>query len=194
MFCCFHPARRSGEGGPPCASRGWKGRGRQRLLRRSRMPNCRRFVFSRKLFRHGRVESRANLAFSRLVAGSNSAGKPHHIDIILFSKTADRTRKLTHGIFSSIGCRTDQLHPPADVSQEAVILPDYVFTIRSEGQMVERARVVACDNDDAALGYACSMVRRLRTVGGYNDPNLMVRVFDDRRPLVFCLPFLPARA
>ena len=194
MFCCFHPARRSGEGGPPCASRGWKGRGRQRLLRRSRMPNCRRFVFSRKLFRHGRVEFAQTWP---LVGWSLVRIQPgNHITLIsfCFSKTADRTRKLTHGIFSSIGCRTDQLHPPADVSQEAVILPDYVFTIRSEGQMVERARVVACDNDDAALGYACSMVRRLRTVGGYNDPNLMVRVFDDRRPLVFCLPFLPARA
>jgi hypothetical protein len=73
-------------------------------------------------------------------------------------------------------------------------LPEYVFTIQSAGQMVERAQVVACDNDHAALGYACSMVHKLRTVGGYNDPNLMVRVFDDRRPLVFCLPFLPARA
>ena len=149
----------------------------------------------RSLFRSaGKYIIRATSAPTCSWATSNPAGKPHHIDIILFFQTADRTRKLTHGIFSSIGCRTDQLHPPADVSEEAVILPDYVFTIRSEGQMVERARVVACDNDDAALGYACSMVRRLRTVGGYNDPNLMVRVFDDRRPLVFCLPFLPARA
>jgi hypothetical protein len=73
-------------------------------------------------------------------------------------------------------------------------LPEYVFTIRSEGQIVERARVVACDNDHAALGYACSMVQKLRTIGGYSDPNLMVRVFDDRRPLVFSVPFLPARA
>jgi hypothetical protein len=59
--------------------------------------------------------------------------------------------------------------------------------------MLTPARVVACDDDEAALSYACAMVRKLRK-SGYSDPNLMVKVFDDRRPLVFCLPFLPARA
>jgi hypothetical protein len=73
-------------------------------------------------------------------------------------------------------------------------LPEYVFTIRSGGQTLARARVVACLDDDEALGYACAMVRKLRKDGGYNDPNLMMNVFDDRRPFVFCLPFLPARA
>jgi hypothetical protein len=73
-------------------------------------------------------------------------------------------------------------------------LPEYVFTIRSEGQTLAPARIVACDDDDAALGYACAMVRKLRKSGGYNDPNLMMKVFDDRRPFVFWLPFLPARA
>jgi hypothetical protein len=60
--------------------------------------------------------------------------------------------------------------------------------------MVDPPCVVACDDDDAALGYACLMVRNLKRAGGYDDPDLMVRVFDDRRPLIFCLPFLPARA
>jgi hypothetical protein len=59
--------------------------------------------------------------------------------------------------------------------------------------MLAPARVAACDDDEAALSYACAMVRELRK-SGYCDPNLMVKVFDDRRPLVFCLPFLPARA
>jgi hypothetical protein len=73
-------------------------------------------------------------------------------------------------------------------------LPEYVFTIRSADRMVDPPRVVACDNDDAALGYACLMVRNLKRAGGYDDPDLTVRVFDNRRPLIFCLPFLPARA
>lgn len=60
--------------------------------------------------------------------------------------------------------------------------------------MVDPPCVVACDDDDAALGYACLMVRNLKRAGGYDDPDLTVRVFDDRRPLIFWLPFLPARA
>jgi hypothetical protein len=73
-------------------------------------------------------------------------------------------------------------------------LPEYVFTIRCGGRTLAPARVVACNDDDEALGHACAMVRKLRKDGGYNDPNLMMNVFDDRRPFVFCLPFLPARA
>ena len=65
-------------------------------------------------------------------------------------------------------------------------MPEYVFTIRSGSEMLTPARIVACDDDAAALGYACLMVRKLRKDGGYSDPNLMVKVFDNRRPLVFC--------
>ena len=50
-------------------------------------------------------------------------------------------------------------------------------------------------NDDAAaLDYACAMARELKQTGGYNDPDLVVNVRDQARPMVLSIPFLPACA
>src|SRR5215813_3912600 len=47
-----------------------------------------------------------------------------------------------------------------------------IFTIRFVDQMVTPRQVVACDDDAAALGHACTVVRELRRGGGYVDPDL----------------------
>jgi hypothetical protein len=92
-----------------------------------------------------------------------------------------------------MGRCTKRLHPLPDAGcVRGGDLPEYVFTIRSGGQTLALARVVACNDDDEALGHARAMVRKLRKNGGYNDPNLTMNVFDDRRPFVFCLP-VPSR-
>jgi hypothetical protein len=69
-------------------------------------------------------------------------------------------------------------------------LPEYLFTIRSGGRTLEPPRAVPLDGDDAALAYACEMVRKLREGGGYDDPTLSIKVMDEYRPMVFSIPFL----
>jgi hypothetical protein len=69
-------------------------------------------------------------------------------------------------------------------------LPEYLFTIRSAGRTLEPPRAVPLDCDDAALVYACEMVRKLRKSGGYDDPTLSLKVTDHYRSMVFSIPFL----
>ena len=69
-------------------------------------------------------------------------------------------------------------------------MPEYLFTIRSGGRTLEPPRAVPLDCDDAALVYACEMVREPRKSGGYDDPALSVKVRDEHRPMVFSIPFL----
>jgi hypothetical protein len=54
--------------------------------------------------------------------------------------------------------------------------------------------VVALTGDEAALGYACELARKLRRTGGYSDPNLAIRVADQHRAIVFSIPFRAACA
>jgi hypothetical protein len=42
-------------------------------------------------------------------------------------------------------------------------LTEYIFTIRSGDQLFEAERAVALDGDEAALDYACELVRHLRS-------------------------------
>lgn len=73
-------------------------------------------------------------------------------------------------------------------------MPQYFFTIRSGSQEHQEARVVVLNDDAAALDYACAMARELKQTGGYNDPDLVVNVRDQARPMVLSIPFLPACA
>ena len=58
--------------------------------------------------------------------------------------------------------------------------------------MDEAPRVVALPcGDQAALDYACDLVRQLKKAGGYDDPGLVVLVRDERGRLTFCVQ--PAR-
>jgi hypothetical protein len=54
--------------------------------------------------------------------------------------------------------------------------------------------VVALTGDEAALGYACELARKLRRTGGYSDPNLAIRVADQHRAIVFSIPLSAACA
>ena len=71
---------------------------------------------------------------------------------------------------------------------------EYVFIIRSRGQILEPPRPVLLDHDEAALGYACEMANKLRKSGRYNDPGLVVSVIDEYRPMIFSVPLLAACA
>jgi hypothetical protein len=48
--------------------------------------------------------------------------------------------------------------------------------------------------DQAALEYACDLVRQLKKGSGYDDPGLVVLVRDERRRSIFSIPFLAACA
>ena len=73
-------------------------------------------------------------------------------------------------------------------------LPRYYFTIRSSDHEDIDPRGSQFADDDAALDYACCMIRRLQASGGYDDPGLILEVRNERRETVFFIPFLPACA
>jgi hypothetical protein len=73
-------------------------------------------------------------------------------------------------------------------------LREYVFIVRSGGQILEPPLRVLLDHDEAALGYASEMANKLRKSGSYNDPSLVVSVMDEYRPMIFSVPLLAACA
>lgn len=74
-------------------------------------------------------------------------------------------------------------------------LPEYIFTIRSGEQVYEPPRAVELSGgDQAALDYACDLVRQLKKDGGYDDPGLVILVRDERGRSIFSIPFLAACA
>jgi hypothetical protein len=73
-------------------------------------------------------------------------------------------------------------------------LPEYVFTIRSGERLHGPPRIASFNDDNAAIGYACELIRKLRKSSGYDDPNLLVRIKDEYRSVAFSIPFLAACA
>jgi hypothetical protein len=70
----------------------------------------------------------------------------------------------------------------------------YTFIICSGQQVCGPPRAVEVPGgDQAALNYACDLVRQLKKSAGYDDPGLMVLVRDERGP-IFTIPFLAACA
>ena len=65
----------------------------------------------------------------------------------------------------------------------------YTFTIQLDGQVQEAPRSETLRDDAAALGYACDMARELRNSGGCHDPNLMIKVRDENRQIIFSIPW-----
>ena len=56
-----------------------------------------------------------------------------------------------------------------------MLLPEYIFIIRSAELECEPPRAVEISGGDkAALDYACDLVRQLKKGGGYDDPGLVV--------------------
>jgi tellurite resistance protein len=70
-------------------------------------------------------------------------------------------------------------------------LSRYYFTIRwSDHEDIDQQGTELAD-DDAALDYACRMIRRLQASGGHNDPGLILEVRNEKREMVLFIPFLP---
>jgi hypothetical protein len=69
-------------------------------------------------------------------------------------------------------------------------MPQYFFTVRADSADVQESAADLRD-DAAALEYAFELVRahRANALGGS-----LVRVRDERRPIVFSIPFLPGCA
>ena len=70
----------------------------------------------------------------------------------------------------------------------------YYFTIRSPAHEDIDPQGNELTDDDAALDYACRMIQWLRASGGYDDPELMLQVRNEKREMVLFVPFLPACA
>ncbi len=73
-------------------------------------------------------------------------------------------------------------------------MPEYVFTIRSGERLHGAPRIASFDDDTAAIGYACELVRNLKNNSGYDDPNLLVKIKDECRSVAFSIPFRAACA
>ena len=73
-------------------------------------------------------------------------------------------------------------------------MPRYYFTIRSSDHEEIDPQGTEQADDDAALDYACRMIRRLQASGGYDDPGFMLEVQNETREMVLFIPFLPACA
>jgi hypothetical protein len=69
-------------------------------------------------------------------------------------------------------------------------MPQYFFTVRADSDDAQESAADLRD-DAAALEYAFDLVRASRAgaLGGS-----LVRVWDQTRPIVFSIPFLPACA
>ena len=55
--------------------------------------------------------------------------------------------------------------------------------------MQEAPRSETLRDDAAALEYACDMARELRNSGRCHDPNLMIKVTDENRLIIFSIPY-----
>ena len=72
-------------------------------------------------------------------------------------------------------------------------MPRYYFRIRSCDQEHEDERCAVLQDVEAALDYACRMVREL-SANGCNDPGLLLCVSNEMREIVLSVPFLAACA
>ena len=71
-------------------------------------------------------------------------------------------------------------------------MPHYFFTVQSEGDATERAAELK--DDEAALAFACEIVRELTQSLAHTDRTSLVEVRDETRSMVLSIPFLAACA
>jgi hypothetical protein len=73
-------------------------------------------------------------------------------------------------------------------------MPRYFFMVRT-GDREASERAAELNDDAAALAYACDIARELAQMGALiGNPDLMVKVRDETRPMVFSGPSLAACA
>ena len=73
-------------------------------------------------------------------------------------------------------------------------MPQYFFKIRGAEVGHNDEIGAPFDDDAAALDHACHIVRELRASGRYDDPRLVVDVWNDLGRRVLSVPFLAACA
>jgi hypothetical protein len=107
---------------------------------------------------------------------------------VLFDNEGQNTRCENFSLFST----THSPLSPALAARESTICRNTFSQFGLKAKWLsERGRF---DRITPRLDNRAQWFTSSGPVGGYSGPNLTVRVFDDRRPLIFCLPFLPARA
>jgi hypothetical protein len=72
-------------------------------------------------------------------------------------------------------------------------MPRYCFTVRLADHEQKEERYAVLQDADAALDYACHIIKEL-SARGHNDPGLLVSVRNEVRELVLSVPFLAACA
>jgi hypothetical protein len=73
-------------------------------------------------------------------------------------------------------------------------MPRYFFTFGAGENGTWANRAAELHDDAAALAYACELARELRRGDDHTDPNSLVKVSDDTRPMVLSIPLLVACA
>ena len=73
-------------------------------------------------------------------------------------------------------------------------MPRYFFTVGAGEKGTRANRAAELHDDAAALAYACELARELRRGDDHTDPNSLVKVSDDTRPMVLSIPLLVACA
>jgi hypothetical protein len=73
-------------------------------------------------------------------------------------------------------------------------MPRYLFTIRAGYEGTHSAQAAELSNDAAALAYASQLARELVQRDERTDIGWLVTVSDEKRPMVFAIPFFAACA
>jgi hypothetical protein len=73
-------------------------------------------------------------------------------------------------------------------------MPRYSFSIRAGDESARIVQAVELSDDTSALAYASELARALQQNRDYLDAGWLIKVSDDKRPIVFALPVLAACA
>jgi hypothetical protein len=73
-------------------------------------------------------------------------------------------------------------------------MPRYLFTIRAGYEGTQSEQAAELSNDAAALAYAAQLARELGQRDERTDIGWLVTVSDEKRPMVFAIPFFAACA
>jgi hypothetical protein len=73
-------------------------------------------------------------------------------------------------------------------------MPRYSFSIRAGDESARIVQAVELSDDTSALAYASELARSLQQNRDNLDAGWLIKVSDDKRPIVFALPVLAACA
>jgi hypothetical protein len=73
-------------------------------------------------------------------------------------------------------------------------MPKYFFTIRAGHEGTQAERAAELSNDADALAYASALARELMRTDKRTDTGWLVKVRDEKRPMVLAIPLFAACA